>query len=408
MYNDIFLKIQLKGYGATHYRATVGNIEEAEWNILNEDYIIKVTLPNQEGDYNLSYQLKNPYNVSQIITVPVRYQEVIDLIPPSIPQNVTVSNLLDTSLTLNWDVSTDDVEVDRYDIYVNNIFFISSITNELNITGLTQNTNYSFKVNASDAQNNTSDFSEVKTITTAPTAVSTLVGNVVISQIFSPSSTIVNVQDGTSVDHCFVTLYNKSEFNLSLNNAKLYWKYDAYPEWQMVNLSGTIEAGKYFLIRGSKLTGVVAGTTILVDWNIAVPDLDCSVVWADFIDPTPEDTAGAQARMEQWAIDNNLLYIGSKSGSVYLTDKEYIGTLPINPWESKDTLIDYVDEVGLLGTDYTNTAYENSPISGSKKSLIWNRTNAIDSDNNSADFTSVSVMLGTSAEVSALIKSSRT
>ena len=112
--------------------------------------------------------------------------------------------------------------------------------------------------------------------------------------------------------------------------------------------------------------------------------------------------------MEQWAIDNNLLYIGSKSGSVYLTDKEYTGTLPINPWESKDTLIDYVDEVGLLGKDYTNTAYENSPISGSKKSLIWNRTNAIDSDNNSADFTSVSVMLGTSAEVSALIKSSRT
>lgn len=66
-----------------------------------------------------------------------------------------------------------------------------------------------------------------------------------------------------------------------MSSAKLYWKYDAYPSWHKVNLSGTIKANDYFLIRGSKLTGTISGTNILVDWGTAKPDLDCSVDWSN-------------------------------------------------------------------------------------------------------------------------------
>ena len=53
--NDINLKIILSGYGATHYRITTGDINQDQWNLLDEDYIIHFSLPNKEGIYVVSY-----------------------------------------------------------------------------------------------------------------------------------------------------------------------------------------------------------------------------------------------------------------------------------------------------------------------------------------------------------------
>ena len=410
--NDINLKLQLDGYGATHYRISISDINNAEWKLLNEDYIVYFTLPNAEGDYTIYYQLKNNYNYSSVASLQVRYNDVVDTEPPSIPQNLVASDITETSLRLQWDESTDNESVVGYDIYFNDAFKVSSTSNIITINNLTSNTEYTIKVRAKDSMNNISDFSSSIVAKTLRSSVSTLVGNVIIAQAFSPSSTIVNVQDGISVDHCFITLYNKSDDDISLNNAKLYWKYDAYPQWIKTNLSGTIKAKKHFLIRGSKLTGVVEGTTILSDWSIAVPDLDCSVVWNEFVDPNPEDPANHDNRMIQWAIDNNLFYLSSKTGSAYLSNSEHVGEIPYNPWLEKANLPDYVDLVGFLGKDYENDVAETAPVNRVKKSLLYNRILANnqyqDTDNNNADFTPVSVMLGSPQDVSALIKSSRT
>lgn len=410
--NDINLKLQLDGYGATHYRISISDINNAEWKLLNEDYIVYFTLPNAEGDYTIYYQLKNNYNQSLVLSLQVRYNDVVDTEPPSIPQNLVASSITETSFRLQFDESTDNESVVGYDVYFNDAFKISSTSNIITINNLIPNTEYTIKVRAKDSMNNISDFSSSIVAKTLRSNVSTLVGNVIIAQAFSPSSTIVNVQDGTSVDHCFITLYNKSGDDISLNNAKLYWKYDAYPQWIKTDLSGTIKAKKHFLIRGSKLTGVVEGTTILSDWSIAVPDLDCSVVWNNFVDPNPEDPANHDNRMIQWAIDNNLFYLSSKTGSAYLSNTEHVGDLPNNPWLEKTNLPDYVDLIGFLGKDYENDIAETAPINGVKKSLLYNRVlvnnQYQDTDNNSADFTPVSVMLGSPQDVSALIKSSRT
>ena len=410
--NDINLKLQLDGYGATHYRISISDINNAEWKFLNEDYIVYFTLPNAEGDYTIYYQLKNNYNQSLVLSLQVRYNDVVDTEPPSIPQNLVASSITETSFRLQWDESTDNESVVGYDIYFNDAFKISSTSNIITINNLMPNTEYTIKVRAKDSMNNISDFSSSIVAKTLRSSVSTLVGNVIIAQAFSPSSTIVNVQDGISVDHCFITLYNKSDYDISLNNAKLYWKYDAYPQWIKTDLSGTIKAKKHFLIRGSKLTGVVEGTTILSDWSIAVPDLDCSVVWNEFVDPNPEDPANHDNRMIQWAIDNNLFYLSSKTGSAYLSNSEHVGELPDNPWLEKANLPDYVDLVGFLGKDYENDVAETAPVNGVKKSLLYNRilvnNQYQDTDNNSADFTPRSVMLGSPQDVSALIKSSRT
>ena len=153
------------------------------------------------------------------------------------------------------------------------------------------------------------------------------------------------------------------------------------------------------------------GVNILVDWTKVVPDLNCTVDWNQFVDPNPEDTAGAETRMVEWASNNNLLFIASKTGVVYLSNNDIdISQLPSNPWINKSSLSGYVDLVGLLGSDGVNDIGETSPINGVKKSLIFNRKKVNnlyqDTDNNSVDFESVNSILSNTTNVDALIKNS--
>lgn len=43
------------------------------------------------------------------------------------------------------------------------------------------------------------------------------------------------------------------------------------------------------------------------------------------------------------------MFVGSKTGAVYLSSNEHEGELPTNPFLVKGDLPYYVDEVGLLG-----------------------------------------------------------
>lgn len=408
--NDINILITVDGIGATYYRVSHEDISNSIWKPIPENYLIHYQLPNQFGIYTLSLQLKNPYNLSQIVSKELNYVEAVDTTAPSVPLNLSTSNITSNSFTLNWEESTDNIGVVGYDIYINGSKIYTTSELFYNITNLSQETIYNIYIKAFDEAGNYSDNSQTLQVTTlsGPTLLS---GNVLIAQVFSPSSTIVNIQDGVSIDYCFITLYNKSNKTINLSNARLYWKYDSYPTWHKVILSGSISPYGYFMIRGSKLTGTISGTNILVDWSIAVPDLDCSVDWTTYVDPNPDDTINAIDRQVSWAISQNYLYIGSKTGVVYLSEIDVDETtIPSNPWSTKDSNSNYVDMVGLLGKDGINDIGETLPISGVKKSLICNRKiiyNAyIDTDNNSTDFETVNTMLNTSADVSALIKTS--
>lgn len=92
---------------------------------------------------------------------------ITDNQPPTAPTSLTASNITTTTIQLNWTASTDNVAVTAYDIY-NNTTFVTSTTNTyFNVTGLTQNTNYCFKIKAKDAANNTSNFSNTACETTS-------------------------------------------------------------------------------------------------------------------------------------------------------------------------------------------------------------------------------------------------
>lgn len=86
---------------------------------------------------------------------------------PSNPTNLSASNVAETTLTLNWTASSDNVGVTAYDVFQGSTNLGEATGTSANITGLTANTAYSFRVRAKDAAGNVSGFSNTVNVTTA-------------------------------------------------------------------------------------------------------------------------------------------------------------------------------------------------------------------------------------------------
>lgn len=91
-----------------------------------------------------------------------------DVIAPTAPSGLAVNDLTQTSLTLSWTASTDNVGVAGYDVFKDGVFLGSATITELAVTGLTASTTYSFTVKAKDAAGNVSAASDAVEVTTLP------------------------------------------------------------------------------------------------------------------------------------------------------------------------------------------------------------------------------------------------
>ncbi len=130
-----------------------------------------------------------------------------DITPPSIPGNLVVSNIAQSSANLNWTASTDNVGVDHYNVYVGGSLQGTTTGTSYSISGLTANTTYTLTVDAEDAAGNTSIASSVNITTavapdnTAPTPPSSLSAS-------SITQTSVNLNWTASTDNVGVDHYN--------------------------------------------------------------------------------------------------------------------------------------------------------------------------------------------------------
>lgn len=75
---------------------------------------------------------------------------------PSTPGSVAASGVTQTSATISWTASSDNVGVTGYDVYVNGTLNGSTTSTSRTITGLTASTSYSVSVKAKDAAGNES------------------------------------------------------------------------------------------------------------------------------------------------------------------------------------------------------------------------------------------------------------
>lgn len=113
---------------------------------------------------------------------------------PTAPTNLAIANLTQTSLTLSWAVSTDNVGVKGYNIYQGGIKInpqpVSSAS--YNVTGLTASASYTYYVQAVDSTGNISSSSATITITTAAAASCSGTGTVNYQQWNNVTGTAVS------------------------------------------------------------------------------------------------------------------------------------------------------------------------------------------------------------------------
>ncbi|MDY8138065.1 GEVED domain-containing protein [Aquimarina sp. 2201CG5-10] len=85
---------------------------------------------------------------------------------PTAPGNLTASNVAQTTLSLSWTASTDNIGVTGYDVYRGATRLTTVTGTSYNVSGLTANTSYSFSVKAKDAAGNESASSNTVNVTT--------------------------------------------------------------------------------------------------------------------------------------------------------------------------------------------------------------------------------------------------
>ena len=90
---------------------------------------------------------------------------------PSAPANLTASGTTQTSTSLSWNASTDNVAVTGYDIYKNGSFLTSVSSTNYTVNNLSAATTYSFYVKAKDDAGNISAKSSTIPVTTNSTSI---------------------------------------------------------------------------------------------------------------------------------------------------------------------------------------------------------------------------------------------
>ncbi len=131
---------------------------------------IPVTLPARTGKHVI-------YSIWQRSDSPEAFYSTSDIDfdgggtdtqAPTTPTNLGAANATQTTIDLSWNAATDNVAVSGYDIYQGNTVIATAIGTSYQVTGLTVNTSYSFKIKAKDAAGNQSGFSNTTTATTLP------------------------------------------------------------------------------------------------------------------------------------------------------------------------------------------------------------------------------------------------
>ncbi|MEO5996752.1 MAG: fibronectin type III domain-containing protein [Chitinophagaceae bacterium] len=143
-----------------------------------------------------------------------------DNAPPGAPSNLHVVSATTGSITLDWDNSIDNVGVAGYDVFINGAKTYATTNSDFVVGGLSSNTTYTFMIQAHDAANNYSAFSNLVNGTTA--SVTPPVDNIPPTipanlHVVSINTNAIALDWDNSTDNIGVTGYD-----VFVNGTKLY------------------------------------------------------------------------------------------------------------------------------------------------------------------------------------------
>lgn len=182
-----------------------------------------------------------------------------DTTAPTVPVGTTAANITQTSATLSWNASTDNVGVTGYKVYRNGVLSNTVSSTSVNWTGLTSGTSYAVTVQAYDAAGNTSALSTSYSFsTTAATAPAT---ELYISEYLEGSS-----------NNKALEISNRTGGAVSLSSYSIRKQVNGASTWTTVaTLSGTLNSNTAYVVAHSSYalscTGTINLRTSLLDFN---------------------------------------------------------------------------------------------------------------------------------------------
>jgi chitodextrinase len=147
---------------------------------------------------------------------------VVDTTAPSVPSGLSVLNLQQTSATLSWNASTDNVGVTGYEVSIDNGSAIAVSGTSYGVSGYTAGSTHNFKVRAKDAAGNTSSYATAvnftmqtaSVVTTFPSSYSSQV-SVIPSAVVSSNTITLKWSNVTGVSYNTATISRKTKTQTS-------------------------------------------------------------------------------------------------------------------------------------------------------------------------------------------------
>ncbi|GMK44525.1 hypothetical protein PghCCS26_16530 [Paenibacillus glycanilyticus] len=264
-----------------------------------------------------------------------------DTTAPTAPTNVVSPSKTDTTVTLSWSPSTDNVRVTDYDVYRGSAKIGSTGgATTYTATGLTANTAYSFTVKAKDNAGNESAASSALNVTTnppdttAPTAPSGLA---------SPSRLDLSVTLSwtASTDNVGVTAYD-----IYRNGSLAGTVSGTQTSYTDTGLSPSTTYSYYVKARDARNNTSAASGTISVTTLAPIP--------VNKLQNAGFDTSNSNNKPDQWVCEND--YFCYRDTTVKRSGTASMKmTGDSGPW-----LAFYQDAAATAGTAYTFDGYYNA------------------------------------------------
>jgi len=164
---NLYWNISTDNVGVAGYKVFQNGMEIKTVNTTN------TTINGLSSSTGYSYYVKafdnagNISSASNTVNITTLSETPADTEAPTTPQNLTATDVGKTSLKLTWNASTDNIAVTRYRVYIGGSTYSYVTSNSILITGLSEGTQYDFRVRAYDAANNRSGYSNRVYVTTS-------------------------------------------------------------------------------------------------------------------------------------------------------------------------------------------------------------------------------------------------
>ncbi|WP_299063206.1 endonuclease [uncultured Polaribacter sp.] len=157
------------------WTAATDNIEVSGYNIYVNDILTaqtsnktNTTITNLKTNTNYTFRVvaKDIINNLSAPSIAINGKTLQDTEAPTIPTNLLISNISDSSFKVSWSVSTDNNAIAGYEIFIDDNLIATTTNIFYTVTGLETSTNYAVQVLAKDVDNNKSAKSTTINVTT--------------------------------------------------------------------------------------------------------------------------------------------------------------------------------------------------------------------------------------------------